>query len=480
MIPSNLDPFYFDFTRQTSDKQPEPANANWPPVPLDTSYPFNDSMSALLLAAQYAALEEVKGEGRCIIKHHVPKIERRKADDVNVDLSDSQGSLVAETEKLNPLNLKKKVIFNSMKRKRDSVQRASSEPNSSSVAKTQNVNKKKTIAHPTIELVSTQKELDITDDFYTNPLSLSKEGVLAIALGNHIHISQDDISFNELLVRPPFSSESTISNNVTSLCWINDDLLAAGTECGYLEIWDIRTKKILALYQPNMTSIVAIEPINKELLSLGCADGSILVTNIDKDCRLKVIGCFKRHKKVCNLALSCGGQYFASGGNDRMVNVWSASTLSVHCTFSSHKTAIKALAWNPQQTNLLATGGGKGDNTIKLWNVAQEKELCSINTEEQVSNLHWMPDGKHLISTHGFLSKRQVRLWKFSHAEKEYRIMEIPLNINIDDFHTGRVFHSVFSLGRACLFTAGADDKALKKWSITPFNQERFKSNLAL
>lgn len=33
-----------------------------------------------------------------------------------------------------------------------------------------------------------------------------------------------------------------------------------------------------------------------------------------------------------------------------------------------HKGAIKALSWCPWKNNILASGGGAGDRSMKLWN----------------------------------------------------------------------------------------------------------------
>ena len=36
--------------------------------------------------------------------------------------------------------------------------------------------------------------------------------------------------------------------------------------------------------------------------------------------------------------------------------------------FRDHSAAVKALAWCPWQRDLLASGGGSRDKTIKFWN----------------------------------------------------------------------------------------------------------------
>jgi cell division cycle protein 20 (cofactor of APC complex) len=46
-----------------------------------------------------------------------------------------------------------------------------------------------------------------------------------------------------------------------------------------------------------------------------------------------------------------------------------------------HKAAVKAIAWCPWQRNLLATGGGSLDKSIKFWNTNTCTLINSFSTE---------------------------------------------------------------------------------------------------
>lgn len=48
--------------------------------------------------------------------------------------------------------------------------------------------------------------------------------------------------------------------------------------------------------------------------------------------------------------------------------------------FSSHKAAVKAIAWSPHQHGRLATGGGTADRSIRLWNTLTLKMTDCIET----------------------------------------------------------------------------------------------------
>jgi WD40 repeat protein len=51
---------------------------------------------------------------------------------------------------------------------------------------------------------------------------------------------------------------------------------------------------------------------------------------------------------------------------------------------TAHAAAVKALAWCPFQSNLLASGGGTADRCIRFWNTHTGALLNSIDTHSQV------------------------------------------------------------------------------------------------
>ncbi|PNX65675.1 anaphase-promoting complex subunit cdc20-like protein, partial [Trifolium pratense] len=69
-------------------------------------------------------------------------------------------------------------------------------------------------------------------------------------------------------------------------------------------------------------------------------------------------------QEVCGLKWSPSGRQLASGGNDNVVHIWDRSVVSLNSPtrclhrFEEHRAAVKALAWSPFQSNLLASGGG--------------------------------------------------------------------------------------------------------------------------
>lgn len=95
----------------------------------------------------------------------------------------------------------------------------------------------------------------------------------------------------------------------------------------------------------------------------------------------------KAHRaEVCGLKWSNRNNILASGGNENHIYVWDLAKMRsskfLHC-FKDHCAAVKALAWCPHDSGVLASGGGTEDRCIKLWNVQKGTSICSIDTKAQ-------------------------------------------------------------------------------------------------
>lgn len=174
---------------------------------------------------------------------------------------------------------------------------------------------------------------------------------------------------------------------------------------------------------------------NGHILTTGSLDGLIL--NHDVRIRDSIVQTYRGHEQeVCGLKWSMSGQQLASGGNDNLLHVWDKSMSSSNAAtqylhrLDEHRAAVKALAWCPFQSNLLASGGGSADCCIKFWNTHTGACLNTIDTHSQVCTLLWNKHERELLSSHGF-SQNQLTLWKY------------PSMVKITELtgHTSRVLH---------------------------------------
>lgn len=64
-----------------------------------------------------------------------------------------------------------------------------------------------------------------------------------------------------------------------------------------------------------------------------------------------------------------------------MLQIWSSVSGQHHSrpqplySLNQHQAAVKALAWCPWSTNILASGGGTADRMIRFWNCNTGKTI---------------------------------------------------------------------------------------------------------
>jgi cell division cycle 20-like protein 1 (cofactor of APC complex) len=173
------------------------------------------------------------------------------------------------------------------------------------------------------------------------------------------------------------------------------------------------------------------------------------------------VSCFESHRQeIVGLKWSFDDQYLASGGNDNKLIVWSRSNASRSkqplFKFASHKAAVKAIAWNPHQSGLLASGGGTADRCIKFWNIKHGAEINSIDTGSQVCNLMFSKSCNELVSTHGY-SDNAIVVWKYPSLKK----------LSTLTGHSLRVLYLAMNPDSDTIVT-GAGDETLRFWKIFP------------
>ncbi|CAA7033304.1 unnamed protein product [Microthlaspi erraticum] len=292
---------------------------------------------------------------------------------------------------------------------------------------------------------------DIVDDFYLNLLDWGSANVLAIALGNSIFLwDASSSSVSELM------AVDEEKGPVTSVSWAPDGRhVAVGLDCSQVQIWDSEANRLLRTFSGCHHSRVGSLAWNNHILTTGGLDGKII--NNDVRVSSHVVGSYKGHSlEVCGLKWSGSGQQLASGGNDSLVHVWDrcmGSTQWMH-RLRGHTAAVKALAWCPFQSNLLATGGGGEDGKIKFWNTHTGACLNSVDNGSQVSCLLWSHRERELLSSHGSMQD-QLTLWKYPSMVKVAELSG----------HTSRVLCMAQSPDGCTVASAGGDE-TLRFWNV--------------
>jgi cell division cycle protein 20 (cofactor of APC complex) len=288
----------------------------------------------------------------------------------------------------------------------------------------------------------------LVDDYYLNLLDWSSGNQVAIGLERSVYVwSAESGTVASLLECPQ-------DTYISSVKWSGDGAyVGVGLGTGEVQIWDVEEGTKLRSMFGHETR-VGVMGWNKHILSTGARSG--LVYNHDvRIAQHKIAELVSHTGEVCGLEWRGDGAQLATGGNDNMVSIWDArSLIAPKFTKTNHRAAVKAVAWCPWQSNLLATGGGSNDRQIYFWNTTTGARINHIPTDSQVTSLRWSTHYKEIVSTGGF-PDNSLSIWSYPTGVKN---MEVPA-------HESRVLHSCLSPDGQMLATAAADE-SLKFWKI--------------
>ena len=313
-----------------------------------------------------------------------------------------------------------------------------------------------------IEFIQAEKVLDapfMLDDMYLNLLDWNHQNLLAIALSKIVYIM--NVSNRNVSPIQPQTKDWL----VTSISWSSiDNWIAIGLENGIVEIWDaVKVKLVRKLYghEGRVSSI----SWNKDIISTGGRD--TLIINHDLKDRNHIISTFEDHySEVWALKWSFDGSLLASGSNDNSLWIWDINNQKKpNHVLTKHRGAVKALAWCPIESNLLASGGGS-DKYMRFWNADTGSEIWGIETGSQVWSLIWSKNSYELISAHGF-ETNQMFAWKFNSKNLRWPIVKTAELYG----HEMRVLHLAINPEGTTVASASPDE-TLRFWKVFQSNEE--------
>ncbi|KAK7013548.1 WD-repeats-region domain-containing protein [Favolaschia claudopus] len=302
---------------------------------------------------------------------------------------------------------------------------------------------------------------DLADDFYLNLMDWSTLNVLAVGLGTSVYLWNVQTAAVNHLCNMADSGDS-----ITAVSWVRGGYnLVVGTASGRLHIYDTLSCRLLRTYGKVHGRRAGSLACKHDVISSGGGDCLIYHRDI-REAGRRPFGSGSHQGEVCGLKWSptkdISTAYLASGGNDNKVLVWDlrANKTSPLWRFRSHTAAVKALAWDPRESSVLASGGGTRDGYIRVWNTKRGSMVDEIDTGSQVCNMVWSMHSTELLSTHGFSSSGEQNL---------VRIWDYPKHATVRSLngHKNRVVHLAMSPDGSTVVT-GSGDETLRFWR--PFN----------
>ncbi|XP_070563787.1 cell division cycle protein 20 homolog [Ptychodera flava] len=302
---------------------------------------------------------------------------------------------------------------------------------------------------------------EILDDYYLNLIDWSCNNHLAVSLGGNVYLwNATNGEIQQLL------QMENQEDYVASVSWINEgNYLAVGTSNGEVQLWDIAQSKRLRNMTGHAARVGALS-WNSFIVSSGSRSGNIHHHDV-RVAEHHIATLVGHTQEICGLKWSPDGKYLASGGNDNLLNIWNTTVSNERSsplhTFTQHQAAVKAVAWCPWQSSILASGGGTADRHIRFWNVNTGTCLNSVDTKSQVCSILWSKEYKELVSAHGF-ANNQLIIWKYPTMTKVTELTG----------HTSRVLHMAMSPDGSTVVSAAADE-TLRLWKCFAVDPQRKK-----
>ncbi|KAF8756625.1 Cell cycle regulatory protein [Rhizoctonia solani] len=184
-------------------------------------------------------------------------------------------------------------------------------------------------------------------------------------------------------------------NPVTSVNWVQKgSTVAIGTQNGEILIYDATTLQKQRTLTGHASRVGALAWSNYTLSS-GSRDRTILNFDVRLPPASATVSKLAGHRQeICGLKWSCPSDEFvrdpvmlASGGNDNKLFVWDMRHPTPLWKFHEHIAAVKAIAWSPHQSGLLASGGGTADKKIRFWNTSVGVGISEMDTGSQHTRL---------------------------------------------------------------------------------------------
>jgi WD40 repeat protein len=345
------------------------------------------------------------------------------------------------------------------------------------------------------------------NNFYFNVLDMFSISEIAIGLTNGKILLINDLKNEKNFLEANsffYSNYNNDFNNnhffqIESLKFLNREKIISYNANRQLIINNLITGANIEILNNYFSPILSMDFDNESnSFFFGTEDGKLMFLDL-RESHIRNKNLFSLHNnhinnEICNIKYLPKNQFLVSGGNDDFCNIFDIRKNKIIKKIE-HKAAVKGIAVNENETNLL-TGGGSNDKKIKLFDLKKLNLISEKVTDSQITNIEFINDRKILISF-GY-NENMMGLYYLNY-DKIIQDSLTPMklcnyfldldnkgNLNyIDIFeekcffepHVKRILYSSKDRFNNFMSTV-SNDGVLKIWNIEKYKNENYKNNI--
>lgn len=196
-------------------------------------------------------------------------------------------------------------------------------------------------------------------------------------------------------------------------------LLAAATNKGGIEIWDLgkKAEKMRSIEAIPRISSMSFSPDDRTLAV--CAESPVIsLLGVNSERQVKKLE-DPAKTKVRSVAFSPDGKTLASAGDDRVVKLWDVATSKVRLTLTGHVKEVTNVAFSPDGSTIASASL---DRSIRLWDVETGRLVHTLHGARRgILELEYSPSGNMLASRS--IGEPTIDLWDLSEKRLSRRIV---------------------------------------------------------
>ncbi|OHT14796.1 hypothetical protein TRFO_42885 [Tritrichomonas foetus] len=237
------------------------------------------------------------------------------------------------------------------------------------------------------------------------------------------------------------------------------NILALGSLLGPVRLFDVETENLIRTF-PNVESVAySIDASVDNILVSAHEIGFICLSDFREDNSSNNNNNNSIQKCVGNQCLravfSPDGIRVAVSHQNTLVSIFDIRNFEQPIsTNKDHTSVIHPISWSPKNPNLIVTGGGMTDRTIRIWNTQSGKVFKQVDAASQICNLFWSKNNNEIISTQGFTANN-IFFWNDSDLKNTGQIKG----------HKNRILYAAISPDHNTLATLTESDP-LQFWDL--------------